>query len=42
MRPGLIRLIPMAIVGIGWAANVVIAYLRGSKLLKKGKKRGNG
>jgi len=40
IRPGLIRLIPIAIVGIGWTFNVVMAYIRGSKILKKGKRRG--
>jgi hypothetical protein len=41
MRPGLIRLIPMAIVGISWAANVVMAYIRGKKVLKEEEKNDN-
>jgi len=34
LRPSVIRLIPMVIVGVGWAANVILAYIRGSKILK--------
>ena len=35
LRPGIIRLIPAAIIGMGWAINVALAYIKGSKILKK-------
>jgi len=38
LRPGLIRLIPAVIVGVSWVANAALAYIRGSKILKKEKK----
>ena len=37
LKPGLIRLIPAIIVGVGWVANAALAYIRGSKILKKEK-----
>jgi hypothetical protein len=38
IRPGLLRLIPMVFVGASWAANIVLAHVRGRKLLEKSKK----
>ncbi len=35
LRPGLIRLIPAIVVGVGWLANTALAYIRGSKILKE-------
>jgi len=35
IKPSVIRLIPMVVVGVGWVINVALAYIRGSKILKK-------
>jgi hypothetical protein len=40
IRPGFIRLIPAAIVGMGWAINVALAYIKGSKILKEKEESG--
>ena len=38
IRPSVIRLIPMVIIGVGWAVNTALAYIRGSKILKEKEK----
>lgn len=35
IRPSIIRLIPAAIVGLGWLGTTALAYIRGSKILQK-------
>jgi len=41
IRPGIIRLIPVALVGVVWIANTALAYMRGRKALKKEGEKGD-